>query len=482
MQTANQIPEKGYTIEIYNVTDTHGNVSNFLTTTFNGYRNPNLKSDFFKISRVEPVTRNMVNVYFTHPVNANSEIASNYEIFEGENSFASGSRQDITVSTMTSVNNGVTVYLKTKTFVKDTEYNLKISGRLLSAYGVNLNEGEEESIKFKGVDIPQEADFRIIEVAALSSNRISIEFSREVDPGFSQKYLNYEVYPVAGQAGFTIPVTKAVLGGEGAKKGRVVYLNLMYSLERSKQYKVRMEFVMDNLRQNQLEGAEYAFNAVYPTTSQLGLNQVVAEDRSTVTVRFNRELDSSTAANRYYYSIKGITDTAFYAMPEKVYYEESDGQYVVRMYLPYDKQLNGSHRYKLTVLKTVKDSLGESPLKDLEYTFTGSSSDKVKPYINRAAIISKDAIKVEFSREIAAELPNLLISNYTLEYLDGGIKVLKVPSSMVYVDSRTLILKFDALDYYTEYTLKFDELKDLSGMYTRTAADGQNSVKVSIGG
>jgi len=477
IQTSNQIPDREYTIEFYNVCDKNGNITQIIASTFTGYRNPNLQSDFFKISKVEPVNRNVVNVYFTQPVNANSKIMLYYDILEGESTFASGKNQDMIISTMNSVKNGVSIYLKSKSFSKDVEYKLDISGNLTSSYGVNLNEGQGDSIIFKGRDDSGE-EFKVIEVKAVGSNRISIEFNREIDPNFSQKSVNYSV---KGPNGLDIPVTKAIVGGDGVKNGRIVYLNLAYSLDKTKQYTVRFEYIMDIYKLSFLEEMEYAFSGAYSSNTSLSFVQVSPEDKGTVSIRFNKPLDLSMVENKVYYSIRGVTDTTYYAMPEKVYYDESNGQYTVKLYLPVDRLMTSGHRYKVTVLKAMKDSFGESPVADLEATFTGSSNSRVKPVMNKAAIISKDSIKVEFSKEVAAEIPNILVSNYTLQYNDGGVSVSKLPISLVYVDAKTLVLKFDSLDLYTEYTLSFDTLKDYSGLYTRTVSDGQNSIKVTVG-
>jgi len=477
IRTGNQIPDKGYTIEIYGATNTRGKVTDILSGTFTGYRDPNLKSDFFRISRVEPVNRNTINVYFTHPVNANSEIITNYEIYEGDELFAGGSQRDIVVNAMNSSKNAVTIYLRTKAFMKDTEYKLYISGKLTSAYGVTLNDGEGESVTFVG-NSNEDEDFRVVSVEALSNNRVAVEFNREVDPGFSQKFINYTVIGPQSQI---IPVTKAVLAGEGDKKGRIVYLSLALFLDASKQYTLRFEYITDVHKRAFLEEVEYDFSGAYATSAALRLSQVWAEDKGTICVRFNKPVDEATVLNRYNYNIKGVTETGYSTLPEKVYYEEVDGQHIIKLYLPTDKHMVYGNKYKLIVFKTVKDKLGEFPTKDLEYTFTGSNNDKVKPAIDKATMISKDSIKVEFSREISTEIPNILVSNYILQYTEGSMVVSKLPLSLIYVDPRTLILKFDELDLYTEYTLKFNELKDYSGMYTRTAAEGGNSVKVGVG-
>ena len=477
LQTSNQKSEMSYTVELSNIVDRYGNISDTLSSTFTGYRNPNLISDFFKINRIEPINSNVINLYFTHPVNANSEIASYYEIVEGDSTFASGSDQDMTIKLMKSANNGVSIYLKGKSFTKDKDYKLQVSGDLTSSYGVELDEGEGESISFKGRE-DQSEDFSVVAVTALGSNRVSIEFSQEIDSNFAQKFINYSV---TGPYNFSIPVTKAVIGGDGSKMGRVVFLSLMYPLDRSKQYVLRFEYITDIFKQSELEGREYSFSGAYPANTALGVIQTWSEDNGTVYIRFNSQLDASIATNRIYYSIRGVTDQTFYIMPEKVYYDESNGQYTAKLYIQNDRLMTSASRYKVTVLRGMKDIFGDAAPVDLEAIFTASNNDSAKPVMSRALIISKEAIKVSLNKEIAGELPNLLPSNYVLEYKVNGYSIAKIPTSVTYVDSKTLILKFSALSTEPAYTLRFDTLKDYFGLNIRTSADGQNSIGVTVG-
>ena len=58
VKTSTQTPDVSYTIEMSNIVDMEGNTTDNLTGTFTGYRNPEIKSDFFKISKIEPVSKN----------------------------------------------------------------------------------------------------------------------------------------------------------------------------------------------------------------------------------------------------------------------------------------------------------------------------------------------------------------------------------------------------------------------------------------
>ena len=100
---------------------------------------------------------------------------------------------------------------------------------------------------------------------------------------------------------------------------------------------------------------------------------------------------------------------------------------------------------------------------------TEAGSNKIK--VDSAKIISKDAIKVTFSKDIALEGQNILTSNYTLENITGDQVIKKIPLSVNYINGTTIILKFDKVDFNIPYSLRFNTLKDYSGIFVTSGAD-----------
>jgi len=90
LNTSMQVPEREYTIEIYNVTDMYGNVSKTLFETFEGHDEVEVDSDFFRIKKIEPVNKSTVNVYFTHPVIDNSDYVKYYKIYKDKKTHCIG--------------------------------------------------------------------------------------------------------------------------------------------------------------------------------------------------------------------------------------------------------------------------------------------------------------------------------------------------------------------------------------------------------
>lgn len=480
--TSNQTAYLDYTVEISNVTVAESVLSTTLSTRFEGFRAAELKSDFFKISKIEPVNKNTVNVYFTHPVNTNSEIASYYEILEGSNVLAQGSTKALTAKYAVTPNNLVVVSLLGTSFTEGQQYTLKVSGDLSSIYGVKLNEGQGDSLRFSISGLTNGstpgASFSMTKISLLDYKTMQLEFNMEVHPTRAQQVYSYYITDPNGNP---VAVSKAVLGGSGAQSGKIVYLSINGAFIKTNNYKIMINEVDDISRQYSVIEKEYTFSGAYPERTGLSILSVSALDKNTVTVYFDRPVDQTAAMTKEYYSIAGVSQLGFSTVPAKVMFDPDTNPNKVQLYLSADKELLSNNTYKLTVLSLMKDNLGNIAGINREATFYGNSASSAKPYISDAVIISKDTIKITTSRDISLSMPNILASNYSLEYAEDGSIISKVPLIVGYINSTTLVLKFDTLDFNKEYTLKFNSLKDYSELYTRTAVDGQNSIKVRLG-
>jgi hypothetical protein len=480
LKTSNQEAYTDYTLEISNVRDGEDVFSGTVSDTFTGYKASEVKSEFFRVAKVEPVSSSMVNVYFTHPININSEKASYYDILEDDEVFASGSTYTLTAGLNGAVNNSVTIFLKGKTFTEGVQYTLKVGGDLTSIYGVKLNEGDGDSMRFRGtaVEVTGE-EFKLAGISTLDYKTLQLEFNKELHPTRAQQIFSYYI---TDSNGSPVEISKAALTGQGIKSGKIVHLSIKGAFGKKLNYKIMINEVNDVTRRHSIIEKEYSFTANYSDTSSLlNIQSAKAVDSGTIEVYFNKALDEASALTKEYYTINGVTHTGYSALPAKVYFDAGSDNRKVKLFLPANKTLLSGKTYKLTVISAMKDYLGNMAMANRESVFSGSSTASAKPYISDAVIISKDTIKVTFSKEIAVEAPNIVASNYYLEYDDGGTVVTKVPLIAGYIDSKTIVLKFDTLDFEKEYTLKFNSLKDYSGLYIRTSADGQNYIKVRLG-
>src|SRR5690606_3237161 len=85
--TSGQIPGKPYKLTIKSFKDADGFVSGPVDGIFKGYMPMQVMSDFFRIQKVEQTSLNVIDVYFTHPLNISSENPVYYELFRNGSLF-----------------------------------------------------------------------------------------------------------------------------------------------------------------------------------------------------------------------------------------------------------------------------------------------------------------------------------------------------------------------------------------------------------
>jgi len=462
-----------YDIKLLNVEDENGNITPEVSASFTGYelKTEVVDSDYFRIKSIEGINEKSIRVLFTHPVNENTEIPELYGIYEEDMLFAGENAGDITVK-VNSSSNGVILSLNNKVFKQNGIYSLRIDGSLTSAYGVKLNDGAQDSMKF--VASPESAEpFALNRIISLNNKTLLLEFNKEINPVIAgQKYS----FLITDEKGTAVEIEKTGIDRLYSDTGNIMYINIKNNFIKNGNYKLTIFILSDVARQEYIREKEYPFMADYGNTNVMAINSVQALDSNTVMVYFNLPPNAAAATMANYYIIRG-DGFSYYAVPEKVFYDPDIDPQSVKLYLPKDRKLLNNAYYYLTIDSRMQDYLGNPIAGNTSVKFSGISLDAGTPTIVDAVIISSDAIKLTFDREIALEAPNILTSNYALEYSVSDIQYRKVPLSVIYINARTVILKFDYLsDDDNSFTIKYNKLKDYIG------AEGiQGEAKVRYG-
>lgn len=462
--TAGQIPGKPYKLTIKRFTDANGFLSGPVSAVFKGYTSMQVVSDFFRIQKVEQTSLNVIDVYFTHPLNISCENPIYYELYKNGSLYLTGSSQNMTVKKLQSVTNALSIYLRNGIFEPGQVYTLKVSGKLVSGYGAHLAEGYGETIDFTAT-YGDTTELSIVAVEGQTSNTVRILFSREVDPAWASKRLNYTVYNAYKNA---VEVKQAVVTENGANSGREVILTLAATLDKTKQYELTIEYIPDLYKQSSIENRTVLFSGSYSAGEDLALTGASADYSNYVVLQFNKALDPEEA-NDYSNFVIRSADASKLIIPKKAYYSAENGKFTVRLYLPYYSPLDRRENYVVYVT-SMKDSLGTATTSLLRREFSPKSNDIIKPAILDAVTVSRDSIKLLFNMEIAFNTTNINVTNYILEYEENGELVRKVPIGITYVDPVTLILRFDELDQSTNYRLLFSKVYDYSEEYISTSA------------
>ena len=243
-----------------------------------------------------------------------------------------------------------------------------------------------------------------------------------------------------------------------------MFINIKDTFVKKGNYLLTIYILSDVTRQEYITEKIYSFTADYGSADEMKIRRASALDSRTIEVEFTLPLSTNTATIANYYTIRG-DGFSYTTTPEKVFYDENVDLYTVKLYLPDSKKLVKRRDYYLTIDSKMQDFIGNSIGKSIKEYFSGNSDSVGSPEIDDAVTISSDSIKLTFDREIALDASNINTSNYVLEYSVSGIQYKKVPLSVIYINAKTVILKFDSIedDEDTEFVIKYNKLKDYSG-------------------
>lgn len=457
IQTIPQIPLRDYTVEVTNAKDAEGNTIEQLKKSFYGFVAEKVNSTFFRISTIQPETSKSLNVIFTHPVNKNTEAGLYYSIFENDRLFADGQSGEITVRKLGSNPNGVLVTLANKSFDPNSTYTLKIGGRVLSAYGAQMNNGAGDEMKF----IPGEGElepFRLVDITTSDSETIRVEFNKEINPFIAQQIFNFYV---TDENGKPIQVKKTAVEQTGSGQGKVLYININGTFTKEKNYNLTINNLNDATRQESITEQTYSFAAYYNVNEELALIGYTFYSDQIMELLFNKPLDPVSATNVTNFSVKE-KQTGLSFNPVKIYHEAMNPE-KIKLFFNTSNVLNNQKIYEMRISTLLKDIMGKNISKSVAFDFIPDSAIGRLPLdYSDVSLVASDSIKLTFNKEFALDANIVKPDNYILEYSIQGVKVEKNPVSLIYIDNKTLILKFDELAYDTDYTLKIVSIKDFS--------------------
>lgn len=445
---------KNYVVQLISVKDTNGIITDKVSATFKGFEPKEVDSKFFRIRKIEPVNERSIKVYFTHPVTLNSEVSLNYTILKNNQTILDGKLGTIKASLLSSVENGVMLSTNSNIFNDESLYDLMIDGNMVSAYGARLNNGLGDSMKFVGRE-SDGSQFVLQSITPIDKQTVLLDFNKEVNPFLAQQIYNFYITDSDNN-----PVRIATTAVHSNK--HAVYLNLGNEMTKNANYNLTINNLNDITKLEYITEQSYPFTANYGTSDRFDLDGIAFIDNQTMEVYFNNPLDSVTAVKTSNYTISRTGSSTI--TPDKVLYDPLINPNKVKLFFSANNKLNATQgQYELRIDSTMKDYLGKT-IYTTKRAFGGISSNKVDITLSEVVPVSNNAVKLTFSKEIAFSSPNIVPSNFTLEYTYNNLLAIKkIPISIIYINTNTLILQFDSLDYGIPYKLKAAQIIDYSG-------------------
>lgn len=421
-----------------------------------------IDSDYFKIRNVKAISKNTINVYFTHPVGKEAEQALFYEVLHDGSSFVKGSYKTMSIHALKECNNGVQINLKEDTLYQDENYTISILGDLMSSYGVRLLDGFGDEKEFLGTSKDEE-ELSLNKAIVLGDTCIELSFNKELDKTASQ---NIENYSIREDDGNTIKILKANLLSDGNK----VDLQVDDTLKMSKIYTLSIRNLQDVTKGSILNLTDYKTEKRDSDECNLSVDSIKTLSSTVLQVNFNRGLNKDDALNEDNFYIIGRGDTSYSKREAiKTYINEEDSRILT---LSFDKEFENNGKYKFCASKYIRDKYFERCTTNIYCDFYASVNEEDSA-IENVVTIGKEHIKVQFGQAIKNEGVNLNPSNYSIEHNDGGNRKVVIGCSEVkYVDPVTLVLKFDGMDDDEDYLLKISSLLQYDGNTDKSYADG----------
>ncbi|MCT4596645.1 MAG: S-layer homology domain-containing protein [Vallitalea sp.] len=459
-----QISDKDYILYIEYVVDDDGNTSHQLLYNFIGYRNPEIKSNYMKISKLEPISNNIINVYFTHPVNENVLNTAYYTLTKEQETIVSGKSSNMIIGQLPNCDNGISLYFKDYIFEKE-HYELIISGELTSKYGVTLNKGLGESIKFEGVTKENEP-LIVKKIETISDSIVEIIFNKKINPVIAKQVFSYYITDYNKKP---MAIEKVYIVNGLNSYGNVIRLVLKTQFKEDKEYDIIINNINDITRQFNITEKKYSFETEFDSTDSVRVSDINVIDSDLILLEVDQPLDIESASDINNYKINSMTRNSYSTHPYAVLYDKSKNPFTLKIYLPKDKLLPKLSDFELEISKDIKDEMGNKQSKDKRYEFDYGQEISPDVSIKEAVYIGDNSVKLIFNKEISLDVPNVLNNNYNLRYMDNGFEHIQVPIGTNYINPTTIILRFNKIDEDVTYEIIFNKLVDYGGTVTDNA-------------
>lgn len=448
--TDEQEGNKVYDIKLTNLVDKEGFTVSEVSNEFKGYYVEVIESNFFKISKVEAVSKNIVNIYFTHPIDQSAAIPLNFDIKKEGGSFVEGSFSSISAKVLGNENNAVSLFIKDKDLNEGVKYSVVVDADVTSIYGVKLNDGDGEEFEFAGNHENNEP-LHIVNVEPVEKDYIMITFNKDIDSSSATVSSNYELEDTDNGRVMSSALG-AVLAGEGADKYRMVKVRFI-SMVKDHNYIIKIKNVKDAYRQSYISEEAAPFYGYRDSEASLKVDYAYPENENTIKVYFNKNVSSNIVNATFV--MNGVSFVA------KQFRE--DEPRVLTLFTSSSTPLQSGTEYKLSIIGA-KNEFAVPYTQPIEYTFTGDAAEFGEIGVVECKFIANDTILVRFNKDIDNASNNA--SKFKVEYSESNSTKTITASYINYVNSKTVAVKFSSIDMNRQYNLKISNLVNYSNQFT----------------
>ncbi|MBN2898285.1 MAG: hypothetical protein JXO44_05895, partial [Clostridia bacterium] len=419
--------------------------------TFNGMERPEIESTLFKISKVKPVSAEMLEIYFTQPIDESAEQVLLYQVYRNGSLYFEGSYKTLDIQLNSTADNGLIFISKSYKFEEGNRYDIKIKSDLKSKYNAYLNDGNGDSYSFYGTAI-ESGDFEIKQAEFLDTDNIVIIFSDIVDKESATDRSNYYLMD---EDNHKISVTSAYLDeyDENNKYKRVILRT--QDLKDYHEYRLFVDDVENIFKTLQIENYEADLGEGMTNDEEVTLKDIEVVNRGLIRLVFQNPLDESS---------ENATITFNNNISTKTKMIDPEEPNVLNVYLSKSRYLNEDKEYTMTIKKGITNIYGNTHSDAIIEEFDGTSELQDEIVIETAHFISDSQILIKFSDYVKeSSLENE--ANYSFEYNINGNEKTLFPGDIEVVDERTVVIDFDYYLQGGKLYITIEDVYDVSGQY-----------------
>lgn len=458
LDTDKQENKISYNIMIKDIIDKEGNIKT-VDKDFEGYNLVEFESEYFHLSKIVPISKNQIDIYFTQPINAVATIENYYAIKQNGKVIINGSPVNMEIALNPKDKKSISMRLKNHEFDLTKKYELVAKSSLSDRIGAPINNRNNETLEFFPL-FKENKKLEFVSATAIDKQTIEIVFNKPLDRVSAEDITNYSV---KSPEGHPQPIIKAKLLGEHG--GNIVRIGVPLPMRGNTNYPINIKNVKDSLGQYSINDTDSYVYVMDVEHQELTADLVYPLNNREISVYFNQPVDATTAILPSNYLIAGVNDLGFNPIqPVAVYFNEKENNSMVKLMLPVGIKYQNGFKYRLTLNQNIKSAtfIPNTSSKDIE--FEGIGFDGSKPMINNAKMVTEDTIIVEYNTEIANVAPTTVASNYILRHKEGSNEISQTPSSVTVIDNKYVVLYFSKLNKSTVYTIEANTIQDFSNI------------------
>jgi len=443
--------ERSFKVTIDELYDEDGYEMTNLEEEFAGMEREAIESKFFRISKVKPLSSEMLEIYFTQPVDEAAQQVLLYEVYKNGALYFEGSYKTLEIQLNSIDDKSIVLISKQYKFEENSKYKVVIKSDLKSKYNAYLNNGEDDAYEFYGM-LSDITSFEVKSASILDQDSIVVKYTDVVDQESAGERSNYYLVDEDNRK---ISVTSVIVDeyDEDYKYKKVILS--VPKLSTNKEYTLNIDEVENLFKTASIENYTKDLGEGESRNEEVELADIEVINRTLIELTFDTPLREKS--DRADISIDNSRK-----IKKKLVNPEDPHKLLV--YLTKTTPLKEDKEYRITIEDDVYDIYNNEIEDDIIEDFYGEDDVPSAISIDEAYFISDEQIIVKFSDFVRTSTLKHE-GNYTFEYNINGSDKKLFAGDIEVVDNKTITIGFDYYINGGKLYLTIDNVYDYSEQF-----------------